>query len=70
MALVPLRARTVRRFVSAASAALLALVLGTSAAASASGLRQDLSPLFAPPTQAEIDAVRADWALRPPTVSG
>lgn len=48
------------------SAALI-LALVPAAVASSS---QDLTALFAPPTQAELDAVRADWASRTPSVQG
>lgn len=46
-----------------------AVLVAAAAASPASGLA-DLNDLFAPPTPAELDAVRADWAARPLTVEG
>jgi len=51
----------------ARTALVCGLALGAVAPASA---QIDFSPLFAPPTPAEVQAVRIDWATRPHVVSG
>lgn len=62
------RLSTQARVQRAASLAIVcSLALGTSASASA---QIDLSAIFAPPTPAEIQAVRLDWAMRTSTVEG